>query len=134
MIAGSVSSGMFSSRSCSKLSRLRLTPLSACCSSASVKSTPKIFSAQSSVAWIDRAPARRLLRASGGSGKAPGDRGGNRGEEIAAAARHVRRARRHFASINRGFHPRLSVRCDSGRYFLFEPRRDRRCQPPATDV
>ncbi len=57
--AGSVSSGTSMARSCSKASRLRLTPLSACSSSASEKSTPKIFSPQSSVVLADRA---RLLR------------------------------------------------------------------------
>ena len=49
VIAGSVSRGMSTFRSCSKLIRLRLTPLSACCRSASLKSSPATFSVHSSV-------------------------------------------------------------------------------------
>src|SRR6188474_3496160 len=54
-MAGSVSSGMFSFRKSSKLWRLRFTLPSAICSSASVKSTPKMLSAASrrrrSIRW-----------------------------------------------------------------------------------
>ena len=50
VIAGSVSSGTSSLRSSSYEERLRLAPRSAISSSASLKSTPKTFSAQPSVA------------------------------------------------------------------------------------
>src|SRR6266540_3437389 len=86
-MAGSVSSGMFNCRSCSYEDRLFPATLAACSSSASVKSTPKIFSAQSSVAGSTRG-AVCCCCAIDGSANPP-----------AIAAGIAARKRRRFGSI-----------------------------------
>ena len=83
VMAGSVSSGMSSSRSRSKLPRFWFTADAACSSSASVKSTPKIFSAQSSVGLSMRGAG--CCRASAGAARLPATAAG-------IAVRNLRRA------------------------------------------
>ena len=99
VIAGSVSSGTSIARSCSKASRLRLTPASACSSSASEKSTPKIFSPHSSTSLL----MRRACSCAGGCASA-----GSARPPATAAGTAFRNRRRRAPSLRSCFIGRFS--------------------------